>query len=131
VPHKSWRDDKIVRSKDDYAGWAEQVAAAEHAPFIDLNELIARRYEELGPEKVEPLFADPRTHTSAAGAELNAQCVIAGLLLLKDDPLQPYLRPETADGHAALEVQPPAASSPELREHEATNLNSQAQPGKP
>jgi hypothetical protein len=33
------------------------------------------------------MFADPHTHTSAAGAELNARCVIAGLKALKDDPL--------------------------------------------
>ena len=79
VPRKTWRDGKIVRSKDNYAGWAEQVAAAEGAAFVDLNEIIARRYDQLGPEKVEPLFADPHTHTSRAGAELNARGVAEGL----------------------------------------------------
>ena len=64
---------------DDYAGWAEQVAASEKTPFLDLNEMIAQRYDALGPDKVEPLFGDPHTHTSLAGAELNSVVVVEGL----------------------------------------------------
>jgi hypothetical protein len=40
---------------------------------------------------VEPLFADPHTHTSRAGAEMNAECVIAGLKALREDPVAKYL----------------------------------------
>lgn len=87
-----WKDGKIFRSKDSHAGWAEQVAGTEGVAFVDLNELSAQRYDELGREKVEPLFADEHTQTSAAGAELNAQCVIAGLKALKGNPLALYLR---------------------------------------
>jgi lysophospholipase L1-like esterase len=94
IPRKIWKDGKIARNKDSHAGWAEQVAKAEGVAFVDLNEIIAHRYDELGPEKVDPLFGDEHTHTSAAGAELNAQCVIAGLKALQDDPLEPYLREE-------------------------------------
>ncbi len=94
VPRKTWKDGKIVRSKESYAGWAEQVAQAEGVAFVDLNEIIARHYDELGTEKVEPLFGDPHTHTSAAGAELNAQCVVEGLKALKENPLESYLRAE-------------------------------------
>jgi lysophospholipase L1-like esterase len=94
IPRKIWKDGKIARNKDSHAGWAEQVAKAEGVAFVDLNEIIAQRYDELGPEKVNPLFGDEHTHTSAAGAELNAQCVIAGLKALQDDPLAPYLREE-------------------------------------
>jgi rhamnogalacturonan acetylesterase len=32
--------------------------------FIDLSEIIARRYGALREEKVEPRFGDPHTHTS-------------------------------------------------------------------
>jgi lysophospholipase L1-like esterase len=94
VPRKIWKEGKIARSKDSQAGWAEQVAKAEGVAFVDLNEIIAQRYDELGPEKVEPLFADEHTHTSAAGAELNAQCVVANLKALTNNPLAPYLREE-------------------------------------
>jgi lysophospholipase L1-like esterase len=91
IPRKIWKDGKIARSKDSHAGWAEQVAKAEGVAFVDLIEIIAQRYDELGPEKVNPLFGDEHTHTSAAGAELNAQCVIAGLKALTNNPLAPYL----------------------------------------
>ena len=52
--------------------------------------MVARQYDAVGPEKVEPLFGDPHTHTSRAGAELNAQSVISGLKGLEDDPLAAY-----------------------------------------
>ncbi|HZL55960.1 MAG TPA: rhamnogalacturonan acetylesterase [Bryobacteraceae bacterium] len=91
IPRKIWKDGKISRDSATFAGWAQQVAQAESTPFIDLNEIIARQYDQLGQEKVEPLFADPHTHTSRAGAELNAASVISGLRALKDDPLAAYL----------------------------------------
>lgn len=90
IPRKIWKDGKIVRNAADYAGWARDVAAEEHVPVIDLNEMIAARYDDLGPEKVDPLFGDPHTHTSRAGAEMNAGIVVEGLKKLKDDPLAPY-----------------------------------------
>jgi lysophospholipase L1-like esterase len=91
IPRKIWKDGKIVRASDSYGKWAADVAAAEHAAFVDLNEIIARRYDELGQEKVEPLFADEHTHTSRAGAELNAECVVAGLKGIPGNPLAAYL----------------------------------------
>ena len=92
IPRKIWTDGKIVRSRDSYAGWAQQVAGSEHVPFVDLNELIAAQYDVLGSKKVNSLFADPHTHTTAGGAKLNAECVVAGLKALPDDPLAPFLR---------------------------------------
>ncbi len=90
IPRKIWKDGKIVTNREDYAGWTAQVAALAKVGFVDLNEIIAQKYEQLGPEKVEPLFADERTHTSLAGAELNAASVVAGLKALKRNPLAQY-----------------------------------------
>lgn len=73
IPRNSWKDGKIVRSR--YAKWAAEVADAGHAPFLDLESSIVARYEELGPERVNALFEGDHTHTSRAGAELNAQIV--------------------------------------------------------
>jgi lysophospholipase L1-like esterase len=87
IPRKTWKDGKIVRSNDTYAGWARTVAAQEKIQLIDLNERIAQRYDALGQAKVEPLFGDPHTHTSRAGAELNAEVVVQGLKALKHDPV--------------------------------------------
>jgi lysophospholipase L1-like esterase len=90
IPRKIWNDGKIARNKNDYAGWAKEIAQQEHAPLVDLNEIIAERYDAMGPEKVSPLFGDEHTHTTLAGAEINAEAVIAGLKALKSDPLAPY-----------------------------------------
>jgi lysophospholipase L1-like esterase len=91
IPRKIWKEGKIVRNADNYGGWARQVALNKHVAFIDLNASIAQHYDALGEQKVEPLFADPHTHTSRAGAELNAQCVVAGLKALTRDPVAAYL----------------------------------------
>lgn len=98
VPRKIWRDGKIVRATNDHAGCAQAVATQTGAPFLDLNERIARQYDALGAEKVDTLFADEHTHTSAAGAELNARNVVAALQALPVNPLRAYLRdrPDTA-----------------------------------
>ena len=87
IPRKTWKDGKVVRSKDNFAGWARQVAQQEHVGFLDLNEAIARRYDALGEAAVEPLFGDPHTHTSRAGAELNAEVVVSCLKAMKNDPI--------------------------------------------
>jgi len=92
IPRKFWKDGKVVRNKNTFAGWAEQVAHDTGAPFVDLNEIIASRYDALGEEKVNALFADPHTHTTEAGAKLNAECVVDGLKKLPDDPLAPFLK---------------------------------------
>ena len=90
IPRKIWKDGRIQRNSGDYAGWAAETARAEQVPFIDLNEIIAARYDTMGPEKVDPLFGDEHTHTTRAGAELNAECVIAGLKALPGNPLGSY-----------------------------------------
>ncbi|GGG72158.1 rhamnogalacturonan acetylesterase [Edaphobacter dinghuensis] len=99
IPRKLWKDGKVIRNSDNYGGWAKQVAEQQHVAFIDLNAIIARHYDELGEQKVEPLFADPHTHTSWAGAVLNAQCVVAGLKALPHDPLAAYF---SAKGKAVV-----------------------------
>jgi hypothetical protein len=53
---------------------------------------VAARYEELGPDAVQALFADEHTHTSRAGAELNAAIVAAALRELRGDPLGVFAR---------------------------------------
>ncbi|HET7112254.1 MAG TPA: rhamnogalacturonan acetylesterase [Pyrinomonadaceae bacterium] len=87
VPRKVWRDGKFAGNAEDYGRWAAQVAESAGVRFIPLNVIISRRYEELGPEKVEALFSGDNAHTSMAGAELNAASVIAGLKALKKNPL--------------------------------------------
>ena len=87
VPRKTWKDGKIVRGADSYGGWAREVAEKEHVGFIDLNEITARKYDALGEAAVEPLFGDPHTHTTLAGAVMNAESVVSGLKALPKDPV--------------------------------------------
>lgn len=91
VPRKIWVDGHIRRNTSTYRGWARQVAEQEHVGFVDLNEIIARRYDALGPEAVNSLFGDPHTHTDWDGAVIGAQSVVAGLRDLPGDPLASYL----------------------------------------
>jgi lysophospholipase L1-like esterase len=98
IPRNNWKDGRVLRNKDDYAGWAGEVAASQNAPFLDINDIIADEYDRLGQEKVKPLFivgAGP--HTSMAGAQTNAMCVVLELKALKTNPLAPYFS-EKANG---------------------------------
>jgi lysophospholipase L1-like esterase len=95
VPRKIWKDGRIARNPESYAKWAADVAKSEAVAFLDLHENIAVLYDKLGPDKVDPLFADEHTHTSLAGADLNAGCVIRALQGLNENPLAPYLRKPT------------------------------------
>src|ERR1043166_9407499 len=104
VPRKIWKDGKIVRT-DNYRKWAGEIARAENTAFVDLYEIIARRYDELGTNKVNDLFGDEHTHTNPAGAELNAACVICGLKTLKPCALCDYFSPTAATAETFL---PPA-----------------------
>ncbi len=92
VPRKIWQDGRIARAAGSYAGWARQAAAAGGAGFIDLNDLVAARYDAMGPAKVDALFADEHTHTTRAGAELTASIVAGSLRNLPADMRPPGLR---------------------------------------
>lgn len=102
VPRKTWdASGKIGRNKESYAGWAEATARAEGAGFIDLNEKVSARYDALGREAVMKLFPqvtpDEHTHPNRAGAELNADFVIAGLKALMPNPLEKYFSAKAAE----------------------------------
>jgi lysophospholipase L1-like esterase len=90
IPRNIWQDEHtVVRNSGDYGKWAAEAAKQTGAQFIDLNEIVARHYDQLGQEKVKSEFFGPtdHTHTTPAGAELNAECVVEGIRGLKDCPL--------------------------------------------
>ena len=91
IPRKTWANGKIARSGESYGGWARQVATQENVGFVALNDLVADRYDALGEAKVELMFADKNTHTTKAGAELNAELVTQGLRALPGAPLDSLL----------------------------------------
>ncbi|HEU6447591.1 MAG TPA: GDSL-type esterase/lipase family protein [Verrucomicrobiae bacterium] len=112
IPRNTWRDGRVVLNKSNYAGWAGEAAKAENAPFLDINEIIGREYDKLGEENVKPLFvvgAGP--HTSLAGAETNAMCVVAALKGLKHDALATYFSAKAKDV-APADLSQPEAGNP-------------------
>jgi lysophospholipase L1-like esterase len=101
VPHKSWTGTTVNRGeRDTYVKWTQNAAKVTGADFINLNEIVAREYEKLGPAAVESLFADKGTHTSPAGAQLSARCVVSGLRALPGAPLDRFFSSQ------GLSVQP-------------------------
>ena len=79
IPRNDWKDGKVSRSSESYGKWAQEVAKSKNVLFVDLNNLIASKYEELGAEKVKPLFPGDHTHTNIDGAKLNAEIVVKAL----------------------------------------------------
>lgn len=62
-----------------YDALLKQLAADQHIAFIDMATVEADRLQATGPEKTALLFPIDHTHTSAVGAELNAQSVVIAL----------------------------------------------------
>jgi rhamnogalacturonan acetylesterase len=92
IPRNDWKDGKVARSNDSYAGWAQQVAKEEGAYFINLNDLVATKYEAMGADAVKPFFPGDHTHTDINGAKLNAQIVIDQLKKLNPGKLNKYMK---------------------------------------
>jgi rhamnogalacturonan acetylesterase len=95
VPHKDWLDGKIVRKESEtFVKWTANAALASGAAFINLNEIIAIEFERLGIDNVAPLFGDARTHSTRAGALVNAEMVVAAIKTLELPKLKKYLSPQ-------------------------------------
>jgi rhamnogalacturonan acetylesterase len=102
VPRCKWANGKIVRGEEHHGQWAAEVAAAAGVPFIDLNGLIADRYDPIGQPIIKAMyFPMDNTHTNPAGARVNAACVVLGLLQLKECPLAGYLLDSSSTEAAA------------------------------
>jgi len=94
IPRNLWKDGKVARADNDYGKWAGEVARAEGVPFIDVNEMVAGKYEQAGQEKVAADYftAVDHTHTTPAGAKVNAESVVEGIRGLADCRLKDLLK---------------------------------------
>jgi len=91
VPREKWVNGKVNREIE-YVNWAGEVAKQEGAYYINLNQLIVQKWEQIGPDSVKTFFTGDHTHTNKKGAELNASCVTEGLRSIKDCPLNKFFR---------------------------------------
>ena len=92
VPRNNWKDSKATRSSDSWALWAKQVAEAEGAHFIDLNELVAAKYDKMGEAAVKAFFQADNTHTNNDGAKLNAATVAYELKSINPGKIKKYMQ---------------------------------------
>ncbi|MFI5380432.1 MAG: rhamnogalacturonan acetylesterase [Tepidisphaerales bacterium] len=99
IPHVPRKKVEAGEMEDNrYVRWSEELARNQTAAFIHLNKITMGHYAGMTPEEVKAKYfteAD-NTHTSPAGAELNAASVVEGIRGLKDCPLATYLLEETA-----------------------------------
>ena len=102
IPRNIWVEGKVERAAATYGGWAAAVAKSQNALFIDLNEIVAARYEAIGQETIaRDYFKGDHTHTSPIGARLNAESVVTGMRALKNLPLINYLLREPVQQSSA------------------------------
>lgn len=100
TPRNAWDDADstiITRVNKTFGLWAKQVAKKEKVPFIDLNEISARKLERYGKEKVKYHFYLDRIHTSEFGARMNAESAVEGIRNYKNLQLADALLPEAKD----------------------------------
>ena len=106
TPRNAWDDADstvVTRVNKTFGLWARQVAEAEGIPFIDLNEITARKYERFGKDKVKSqMFYNDRIHTTEYGAKVNAASAAEGIAAYPGLKLAEYViaeRQDTVTGH--------------------------------
>lgn len=100
TPRNAWEDKDstiITRVNKTFGLWAKQVAGKQRVPFIDLNDISARKFERFGKEKVKYMFYLDRIHTSTFGARVNAESAAEGIRACKGLKLADYLKPIEKD----------------------------------
>lgn len=86
-----WEKGKIERRNDSFGRWYRDVVDVTGVEFIDLHNITADAMDEMGREKAQEFYKKDHTHTSKAGALLNAQSIAKGLREIKSE-LAKYLR---------------------------------------
>ena len=81
-----WADGKVERGSGQFSQWSAAIAKSQVVDFIDLTNIAADRFEKIGPEAMKELFPIDHTHTSQAGADLNASLVISGAQTAGESP---------------------------------------------
>jgi lysophospholipase L1-like esterase len=107
-----WKDGHVERGSGNYSQRTRELAVAEGVAFVDLTNLVADRYEQMGVEAVKPFFPRDPVHTSEQGAELNAAQVISGLNALRENAI---IRTFSAAGRAVPIGQPSVILMPHLK----------------
>ncbi|WP_066220289.1 rhamnogalacturonan acetylesterase [Formosa haliotis] len=91
TPRNEWPHGKVERRTDSYVTWAEQAANAEHVYYMNVNDLVATKYEGLGKDQVKLFFPQDHTHTNLKGATFTAKTIAETLKNSKASGLRDYI----------------------------------------
>ena len=95
TPRNKWDNGQIERNTESFGKWTKEAADETGAYYIDLNKITADKLEAMGLDeglrKVNGYFKGDHTHTSKAGARLNAKSIAEGLAAT-DCGLKDYLK---------------------------------------
>ena len=91
TPRNEWPGGKIERRNDSYGKWYREVAAETGCEFVDLHNITADALDGIGREAAKRYYMGDHTHTSLAGARLNAIGIAIGLTR-NNSPLAKYLQ---------------------------------------
>ena len=109
TPRNSWESESeriLTRKKNNFTPWLKEICAEEHVPFVNLEEITARKYEQFGPSKVNYMFYRDKIHTSEFGARINARSVAEGIAACPELELKNYLKPLVTPTCPGLKRQP-------------------------
>ncbi len=95
TPRNEWTDGQVERRNNTYGQWYRQVADETECPLLDLHNITADTLERMGRQQAAAMFNHDHTHTSLAGARLNANSVAQGLRQMQH-PLAQLLRRHTS-----------------------------------
>lgn len=82
TPRNEWPNGNVERRTSTYVKWAKEAAEAEDAFYIDVNDIVATKYESIGKDSVKPFFPQDHTHTNFEGANFTAKTIAK---ILKQD----------------------------------------------
>jgi len=99
----NWTNGHIERGPGRYRLWSSEIAQAANVPFVDLSNFMADKFEQLGADNTKRLYGQDHTHFNAAGADLHAAAVVAGLKGLSPNPIAHFL---SAKGEAVAPARP-------------------------
>jgi lysophospholipase L1-like esterase len=82
----------VIRNTGGFGKWTKDAAQQENVPYIDVNRIIAGKLDRMGKDSVRLMYHGDHTHTSRAGAILNAKAVAEGINGLKNCDLKKLLK---------------------------------------
>lgn len=78
---------RIARVDKTFGLWSKQIAEEQNVPFVDLNDISARKFERFGKWKTDYHFFGDKIHSSEFGAVLNARSAAEGIAANPDPQL--------------------------------------------